>query len=55
MDCSKLPDDCYTSDLLTHIKDLPYFQDDRMKKDWHGKIVQTGVKEALEQVRAIIG
>ncbi|KAI1174463.1 P-loop containing nucleoside triphosphate hydrolase protein [Nemania sp. FL0916] len=34
------------------IADLPYFQDDRLKKDWHGNIVQTRLKEELDRVRA---
>jgi hypothetical protein len=54
MDCGRLPDNCYTIDVLTRAQDLPYFQDDRLKKDWHGNIVQTRVKELLDQVRASI-
>jgi hypothetical protein len=41
------------TDVLTRAQDLPYFQDDRMKKNYHGNIVQIEVKEALERVRAI--
>ncbi|CAH0045545.1 unnamed protein product [Clonostachys solani] len=41
---------------VTHVEpewiaDLPFFQDDRMKKNYHGNIVQKRVKEALDKAR----
>ncbi|CAH0032393.1 unnamed protein product [Clonostachys rhizophaga] len=44
---------------VTHIEpgwiaDLPFFQDDRMKKNYHGNIAQWRVKEALDKIRAAI-
>ncbi|CAI6098698.1 unnamed protein product [Clonostachys chloroleuca] len=44
---------------VTHIEpgwiaDLPFFQDDRMKRNYHGNIAQWRVKEALDKIRAAI-
>ncbi|KAK2601693.1 hypothetical protein QQS21_004768 [Conoideocrella luteorostrata] len=36
------------------IVDLPYFQDDRLKRNWNGDIVQTQVKNALDATRAVV-
>ncbi|CAH0002077.1 unnamed protein product [Clonostachys byssicola] len=36
------------------IADLPFFQDDRMKKNYHGNFVQRRVKEELDRIRAAI-